>query len=32
MGNAPSSTPKNRTGRAVVKQKLENAGKTGVLS
>mmetsp|Transcript_17883 Transcript_17883/g.27803 ORF Transcript_17883/g.27803 Transcript_17883/m.27803 type:complete len:290 (-) Transcript_17883:475-1344(-) len=33
MGNTTSSgKPKNKTGKAVVKQKLENATKTGVLS
>lgn len=32
MGNAGSSQPKNRTGRKVVEQKLENAKKTCILS
>ena len=33
MGNAnvPASKPKNKTGKSVVKQKLANAEKTGIL-
>ena len=31
MGNTQISKPKNKTGKSVVKQKLANAGKTGVL-
>lgn len=32
MGNVGSSQPKNKTGKNVVRQKIENSNKTGVLS